>query len=457
MYKNIILNNLPPSIQPEERRYKVASILSSALSAVEPATAVKRALKREGDHLLITGKSYHLPRLNHIWIIGAGKAGVPMAQSVVEILGNRITGGVVIVKEGFASGILPENIRVIEAGHPIPDERGQAGAKQIEHLLRQTQFDDLVICLISGGGSALLPHPVNGVSLADLQQLSQHLLDCGASVVEINTLRKHLDQFKGGQLVRQIKPASAISLILSDVVGNPLDTIASGLTVPDPSTFQDAYNILQKYHLVDRISPSIVFHLQQGMRGEIPETPKPGHEMFRHVQNEIIGSNMIACQATQKTAQEYGFNTQLLTTYLQGEANQAGRFLASILRQITDNGLPLHRPACLVVGGETTVTVKGDGKGGRNLELALAAAMDLSGLVDVALITLATDGNDGPTDAAGAYVDGETMRCAEQLGLNPLHYLENNDSYHFFEHLGGLIKTGPTQTNVNDVAFLFAF
>ncbi len=457
MQTNSFLKILPPSFQPEERRQKVAAVLSSALLAVEPAAAVKRVLIREDDHLLIGGKSYDLSRINHIWLIGVGKAGVPMAQAVVDVLGDRLSGGVVIVKEGFAFGSLPSNITLVEAGHPIPDQRGQAGADQIARLLHQLQADDLVLCVISGGGSALLAHPVKDVSLEDLQQLSQHLLDCGASVGEINIVRKHLDQFKGGQLVSHVSPASLVSLILSDVVGNPLDIIASGLTVPDPSTYRDSFNILQKYQLVDRVPPSIINHLQQGGRGEIPDTPKPGNALFNRVQNEIIGSNITACQAALQEARDLGFNVQLLTTYLQGEANQAGRFLASIVRQIADNGHPLPRPACLVVGGETTVTVKGNGKGGRNLELALAAAIDLAGLSDVALITLATDGNDGPTDAAGVFVDGEILLRAEHFGLNPRQYLENNDSYHFFEILGALIKTGPTQTNVNDMAFLFAF
>lgn len=457
MQKNSILNLLPNSLQPDERRLKVAAILSSAMSAVDPAVAVKHILIRQGKRLLVAGKSYDLSRLNHIWLIGVGKAGVPMAQSVVEVLGDRLSGGIVIVKEGFAMGSLPEHVTLLEAGHPIPDQRGQAGAQQIECLLQPLQPDDLVLCLISGGGSALLPHPVIGVSLPDLQLLSQYLLDCGASVNEINTLRKHVDQFKGGQLVRFASPARVVSLILSDVVGNPLDIIASGLTVPDPSTYLDSFNILQKYSLVDRVPPSIIAHLQKGMQGEIPDTPKPGDALFNRVQNEIVGSNIIACQAACKKAQELGFNTQILTTYLQGEARQAGGFLASVIRQISDTGQPISRPACIIVGGETTVTIKGSGKGGRNLELALAAAIDLVGLPDVALITLATDGNDGPTDAAGAIVNGDTFHRAEQLGLNPLLFINNNDSYPFFESLNELIKTGPTQTNVNDLAFLFAF
>lgn len=455
---NLIFESiLPPSLQPKSRLQKVAAILSSALLAVDPAVAVMQVLSKEENLLKVKEEIYDLSRINRIWLIGVGKAGVPMAQSAAAILGDRLSGGIVIVKEGFTSGSLPNNVTLLEAGHPIPDHRSQNGAQQIEHLLRKLTPDDLVLCMISGGGSALLSNPVRGVSLADLQILSQLLLDCGASVSEINTLRKHLDKFKGGQLVKHASPAQVVSLILSDVVGNPLDIIASGLTVPDPSSYLDAVIILEKYNLMNRIPTPIINHLQKGIRGEISETPKPENAIFNRVQNEIIASNLNACQAAYRKAQELGFNTHILTTYLQGEAREAGRFLVTILRQIADTGQPLSRPACMVVGGETTVTIKGKGKGGRNLELALSAAIEMDGLSDVALITLASDGNDGPTDAAGAYVDGLTLSRAQQHKLNPSQYLEENNSYPFFDTLGDLIKTGPTQTNVNDLTFLFAF
>jgi hydroxypyruvate reductase len=321
--------------------------------------------------------------------------------------------------------------------------------------LNASEPGDLVICLISGGASALLTMPVTGVSLADLQALTSLLLACGANINEINTLRKHLDQVKGGQLARLAQPARVASLILSDVVGSPLDVIGSGPSVPDSSSFADAYAVLERYGLLGKAPVSIVKYLQRGCQGGAPETPKPDDPLFDRVQNVIIGSNQQAADAALQEALAEGFSAMLLTTYLQGEARQAGRWLAAIARQIASNGQPLQPPACLVVGGETTVTILGDGQGGRNQEMALGAVEDLANLPGAVLVTLATDGGDGPTDAAGAVVTGETLQRALQLGLRPGDYLRRNDAYHFFQGLGDLLVTGPTGTNVNDLAFLF--
>jgi hydroxypyruvate reductase len=438
---------------------RVARILSAALKAVEPGTAVATHMQRRGDSLWVAGQEYDLQRYRRVWIVGAGKAGAPMANSVAGILGERLSGGLVVVKEGYAgwSGSLPDSLRLVEAGHPIPDERGMRGAQQIASLLAGLTADDLVICLLSGGGSALLVSPAPGLSLADLQVLTGALLACGASIDEINTLRKHLEQLKGGGLARLASPASLVTLVLSDVVGDPLDVIASGPTVPDPSTFEEAWQIIERYGLAGRLPGALVLRLQRGRRGGLPETPKPGEPLFDKVKNAVVGSNLTAAQAALEQAQAEGFHSLLLTTRLQGEARQAGRFLAAILRQIAADGWPLPRPACLVAGGETTVTLAGDGLGGRNQELALGALIDLAGLEEVALLTLATDGGDGPTDAAGAIVTGRSLTRAQQMGLDPRLYLARNDAYHFFAPLGDLIRTGPTQTNVTDLAFLFAF
>jgi glycerate 2-kinase len=262
---------------------------------------------------------------------------------------------------------------------------------------------------------------------------------------------------KGGQLARRAAPAKVISLILSDVVGDSLEVIASGPTVPDGSTYAQALDILEKYNLKHKTAKPILDILSQGCAGEIPETPKPGDRLFQNVQNVIVGSNCIAAQAAKEQAQAEGFNTLLLTTYLQGEARQAGMFLGSILRQIVVTGEPLARPACVITGGETTVTLQGSGCGGRNQELALGAVSELRDLEDVALLSLATDGGDGPTDAAGAAATGQTMSRALAAGLSPADNLTRNDSYHFFKTLDDLFITGPTQTNVNDLQFLFAF
>jgi glycerate 2-kinase len=467
---------------------RVRRILAAALEAVDPAEAVRRSLHREGEKLAIGTRIYDLARFRRILVVGAGKAGMPMARAVEEILGERLTQGIVIVKEGHAdegslakvrqpaddhtriSGKLSrthpatsessqglKRVTILEAGHPVPDERGVAGTRRIMQLLRDTLPDDLVVCLISGGGSALLTSPAEGLTLAELQNLTQALLASGADINAINAVRKHLDQVKGGKLARLASPAQVITLILSDVVGDPLDVIASGPTVPDRSTFDMAYQVLERHDLLEKTPASIIEILKRGRRGQVAENPKPNDALFEGVNNVIVGSNSRAARAAVDQAREDGFHATLLTTYLEGEARQAGRLLAAIARQIAASGEPVKRPGCVVAGGETTVTIQGEGYGGRNQEVALGAVRDMAGLKDMVLITLATDGGDGPTDAAGAVVTGETFERANRYGLDPAEFLARNDSYHFFERLGDLIKTGPTQTNVNDLAFIFAF
>jgi hydroxypyruvate reductase len=444
---------------------RVRRVLDAAIRSVEPGKAVTSYLRLQDDKLFI-GKGHNpvctfdLKCFQKILVVGAGKAGAPMARSVAEILGRRMTEGIVIVKEGYndpGDNAVPLKLQILEAGHPLPDQRGVEGAQRIASLLTNATEEDLVICLLSGGGSALSVLPAPGLSLADLQRLTSLLLSCGAEINQINTLRKHLEQLKGGGLARLAYPARLVTLILSDVVNNPLNVIASGPTVPDPSTFEEARSILQRCSLLETIPPAILAHLERGLCGEIPETPKEGDQVFTGVQNVIVGDNLQAAQTALQQAQVEGFNTLLLTTSLQGEARQAGRFLASIARQIADTGQPIPRPACIVAGGETTVTVTGNGKGGRNQELALSAVAEFAELPDIALITLATDGGDGPTDAAGAIITGETLKRARQLNLDPIDYLTRNDAYNFFERLGDLLITGPTQTNVNDLTFIFAF
>ena len=450
----------------------VTRILAAALSAVDPAAAVQRHLQRDGDMLRAGAQTYDLRDYERIFVVGTGKAGAPMARAAAELLGDRLTSGVVVVK-GYAPTLqiadrrlqIEEpnlqsticNLQLVEAGHPIPDERGVAGARQIAQLLEQATERDLVIALISGGGSALLTLPAAGIALAELQSLTNILLRCGANINEINTLRKHLDQVKGGGLARLAHPASVITLMLSDVVGNPLDVIGSGPTVPDTSSFADAYAVLERYNVVADAPAPIVERLRRGMAGQIAETLKPGDPRFARVHNLLVGSNLQAAEAALATARAAGFHTLLLTTYLQAEAREAGRMLAAIARELADSGQPLPRPACIIAGGETTVTLRGSGRGGRNQELALAAVADMAGLPDVALVALATDGGDGPTDAAGAIVTGTTLERARARGLDPAAHLARNDAYPFFDALGDLLKPGPTETNVNDLAFVFAF
>ncbi len=447
------------SLQSGQAGKSIARILFEALQAVDPYVAVNSFVQLSGDRLIVGSQIYNLSQYHRVFVVGAGKAVMPMALATSDVLGEYIQQSLVVAKEGFSHGLADiehiPNLTLFEAGHPLPDSRGVFATQKVINLIKTVDQDDLVICLISGGGSALLTAPAPGVTLADLQRMTKLLLACGASINEINTLRKHLDTVKGGGLVRLAYPAQIIALILSDVVGDTLDMIASGPTAPDPTTYLEAYLILERYNILGEIPVSIVTHLQRGIQGAETETLKPGSHMFGKVQNLIVGSNIQAARTALTQAKTEGFNPLLLTTYLQGEAAQVGRMLAAFARQICATDLPVPRPACLIAGGETTVTLTGNGLGGRNQEMALGAVIDLAGLSNVYLVTLATDGNDGPTDAAGAVVTGETFSRALALGLNPHHYLSNHDSYHFFDPLGDLIRTGPTHTNVNDLAFVF--
>jgi glycerate 2-kinase len=437
------------------QREQVLPVLSAALEAVDPYGAVERDLPREDEQLLVGERRYDLTGLRRLFVVGAGKAGAPMVRAVEAVLGDRISAGLVNVKRGHV-----EPTRIVqlqEAGHPIPDEAGVEGTRRIVELAQAAGPDDLVICLISGGGSALLQLPSEGISLADTQQLTQALLRAGATINELNTVRKHLSQVTGGGLARLAQPARVLSLILSDVVGNPLDVIASGPTVPDSSTFAEAIAILERYAVWADLPDSIRERLEAGRRGQLAETPKPGDPLFQNVHNVVVASNERAAQAALRVAQAQGFRALLLSTYVEGEAREIGKVFAALAREVSASGQPLPRPCCLVAGGETTVTVRGQGSGGRNQELALGAALKLAGLPDVLVVALATDGNDGPTDAAGAVADGTTLERAKALGLDPHAALAENDTYRFFDRLGDLLLTGPTNTNVNDLVFVFAF
>jgi len=438
-----------------ERRERALAILSAALTSVDPVVAVKRYLSLEGDSLYVSGRAYDLSRFRHIYVVGAGKASGAMAQALEEILGERLTSGLVNVKYGYLAPT--QRVRLQEAGHPLPDEVGLSATGKIVDLLRETDEDDLVICLISGGGSALLTSPQEGISLEDVKRLTEALLRCGATINEINAVRKHISQVKGGRLACLAHPASLITLILSDVVGDPLDMIASGPTVPDSTTYAEAWQVLERYQLVEGIPSAIMRHLELGKGGQVEETPKKGDSVFERTYNLIIGNNRQAALAAVEKAQQLGFNALLLTTYLEGEAREVAKVLAALAKEVVQYGEPVSPPACLVLGGETTVTVKGDGLGGRNQEMALASALAIEGMEDVLILCAATDGSDGPTDAAGAIAEGDTLARARELGLEARAYLVNNDSYHFFQALGDLIITGPTNTNVNDLAMVFIF
>jgi hydroxypyruvate reductase len=435
--------------QVEIMRQHAMEIFQAALKAVDPVEAILRYVKRVDDGLQIGESRFVFKDYDRILVTGAGKAGAPMARALEDLLGDVIADGVIVVKEGH--GLPLEHIRIHEASHPVPDERGIKGAEEILSLVKEAGERDLVLCLISGGGSALLVAPAEGVTLEDKQEVTRLLLACGADIHEINTIRKHLSRAKGGGLARFAYPATVVSLILSDVIGDDLNVIASGPAVPDTSTFEDTRRVLEKYDIWDRVPASVQSRIQQGLVGDIEDTPKLGDAVFKKCYTELVGTNIQALKAAGQQAEQLGYQTLILSSTVEGEAREVVKVLTAIAKEVRDSGNPLSAPACILCGGETTVTIRGDGKGGRNQEFALAAAMGLDGIENIVVLAGGTDGNDGPTDAAGAMADGRTLARAQAKDLDPLDYLRRNDSYHFFQALEDLVITGPTLTNVMDV------
>jgi hydroxypyruvate reductase len=372
-----------------------------------------------------------------------------MARAVEDALGDRVAAGLVVAKEPPARP--PRRVRVVEAGHPLPDARGLAAAAEMHQLASGAGPGDLVVCVISGGGSALAPLPVEGVSLAEKQAVTRLLLEAGATINELNAVRKHLSRLKGGQLARAAAPAGVVALLLSDVIGDPLDVIGSGPTAPDPTSFADALAVLDRFGLRDRAPASVRAHLEAGARGAVADTPKPGDPLFDRVRNVVVGNNGLVVDAAMAEARRLGFPPLLLTRSLQGEAREVARVLASLAEEAHRSGQPVGRPGCLLAAGETTVTVRGPGKGGRCQELCLAMVPAIAGMPGSAVRAAGTDGSDGPTDAAGAVVDGTTLARARAAGLDPRARLAANDAYAFFAALGDLVRTGPTGTNLMDV------
>ncbi|MDX2150282.1 MAG: glycerate kinase [Bryobacteraceae bacterium] len=430
------------------RRHAMA-ILRAALRAADPVEAVFRHVSLRGDFLHAGRRRYSLARTRRIFVLGAGKASAQMALAIERLLGRRIAGGLVNVKDGHTANL--RRVALNECGHPVPDQRGVDGARRIAELAGQAEAADLVIALISGGASALMPYPAPPITLAEKQATTRLLLECGATIHQINCVRKHISAIKGGRLAALASPAPVLALMLSDVIGDDLDVIGSGPTAPDHSTYDQALAILDRYRIRDRVPHPVRDRLEQGAAGAIPETPKPGSPIFRNTHNLIVGSNALAVDAAARAANELGYKPLILSTFLEGETRDIGAAHAAIVREILANRRPVKPPCCLISGGETTVTIKGSGKGGRNQEFALAAAPALAGFDNVLLLSAGTDGTDGPTDAAGAIVTGSTLPRAEAQSLSIAAALANNDSYPFFEALGDLIKTGPTGTNVMDL------
>jgi hydroxypyruvate reductase len=433
-------------------RKHAMQIFQAGLQAVDPVEAIERHIRKEKDLLFIGDRQFDLKDFDRIVVVGAGKAVAPMAKAVEDLLKDRISDGVIVVKDEH--GLPLKKIKVCEASHPVPDERGVKGTEEILSLVKKAGERDLVICLISGGGSALLIAPVHDISLEDKQNATKLLLACGATIHEFNTVRKHLSRAKGGRLAQIAYPATVTSLILSDVVGDDLDVIASGPTVPDSSTFDDAEQILKAYGVWDQLASTVRSHLAKGSAGQIEDTPKSDNATFQKCSQVLVGTNLQALKAAGQEAQRLGYRPLILSSKVEGEAREVAKFYTAIAREVLSSENPLQPPACVLAGGETTVTLTGQGRGGRNQEFALAAALTIAGLDNVVVLSGGTDGTDGPTDAAGAIADGTTVARALQKDLDPKDFLRRNDSYNFFQKLEDLLMTGPTRTNVMDMYML---
>jgi len=431
-------------IRNDSSRKIVVDIFNAAVQAVDPYRLVTY-------HNNYISEAYNRDNCNRFYLISFGKAAYAMAKAIDDNIPDTITNGIVITKYNHAKGVLSNNIDIFEAGHPIPDKNGLVATRKVIDMLKNTDAKTFVLCLISGGGSALLTAPLNDITLSEKQQVTELLFKSGADINELNTVRKHISAIKGGRLAELAYPSRIISLILSDVIGDQLDVIASGPTSPDKTTYSDAIAVIEKYRIADMIPVRILKTLNEGVKGVFKDTPKIDDPVFERVENIIIGSNKIATEAAAKKANELGFDTTILTSQLKGDVREAAKWLAAEGLKMRDEKHKTKKKVCLVSGGETTVTVKGKGLGGRNMELALAFAHEIEGTEDITLVSAGTDGTDGPTNAAGAVVDGQTIKRAREKGLDPDAYLKNNDSYTFFKNTGELLITGSTGTNVMDI------
>ena len=444
---------MPLALPASPARPILRRVIGAGLRAADPAHALLNRVHRTGHRLRVGGRRYDLRSIDRVVAVGAGKASARMAQALERVLGAYLDGGLIVVKTGHR---LPtKRITVIEAGHPVPDRSGLKTAQHLRDQVAKLGTRDLLIVLLSGGASSLIPAPVDGFSLADKQTLTQLLLRSGATIQEINVVRKHLSTIKGGRLAESTR-ARIVTLILSDVIGDELTAIGSGPTTPDPSTYRDAIEIMKRRRIWTKAPASIRRHLLGGDRGEIGETPKPGTARFRRVQHEIIGNNEMALVAAAQAAQQAGLRTVLFSTPLVGEAARAGKAFASLAERLSEGKGIVRRPYCIVAGGETTVTVTGRGKGGRAQEFAAAAACEIAGFQKTWIAAMGTDGTDGPTDVAGALVSGATLGQAKSEGINLRRALAQHNIFPAFRTLKSHIVTGPTGTNVNDLYLLLA-
>ena len=424
------------------------NIFIEGVKSVLPEKLITGIMRLDGSVLTIGEQKVQLDNIKNIYVIGAGKASAAMGHYVESILGKRIAGGHIVVKYGHACKL--KRIKVTEAGHPVPDVNGLRATDEIIKISARATENDLVLCLISGGGSALLADLPEGLLPEELYIVNNLLIRCGASINEINCVRKHLSGVKGGQLAKIVRPAQLITLVLSDVTGNPLEVIASGPTVPDPSTFSDALKVIEDYAIASDITTGVLNYLKDGSHGIHPETPKPGDPLFSGTLNILAGTNQIALRAAKNKAASMGFKTYIIDSELKGDVENVCESVISTAISFKNNK-EIQKPVCLLFGGETTVRVNGNGRGGRNQHLALSAAVRLKNIPDITFLSAGTDGTDGPTDAAGAVADIGTVRRAMSLNEDPEIYLSEFNSYNFFKRVGGHIMTGPTFTNVMDI------
>ncbi len=442
----------------EDLRRHLSSIYGVALQAVDPFTAVTRFVRREGDILLVDGRPYDLTAYRSLFLVGLGKAGVPMAEAVEQVAGERLSSGVVIVKYGHGGRL--RVTRVLEAGHPEPDDAGlEAAGELLDFIRRNVGPQDLLFVVISGGGSALSPAPASGITLADKKRATSLLLRSGATIHEMNALRKHLSRIKGGRLLAHARGAEVVALVLSDVPGDELSTIASGPTIPDPTTFADCLEIVERYGLGDDFPQPVMDFLKKGAAGgpgAPEETPKIADPGLNSAHNVIVASNILSLQAAAEAARRFGYVPLIVSSSIEGNTADIAGVHVAVAREVLRSGQPIAPPCCIISGGETTVRVQGAGKGGRNQEFALWCARAIGSWPEdrVLFASLGSDGTDGPTDAAGAIAAVDTERRGAGLGLSIKDYLARNDSYHFFQCLGDLIITGPTRTNVMDLRFI---
>lgn len=424
-------------------------IVETGLVAADPVKAVKERVEIVEGKLIVGKQRFRIDK--GVRVIGFGKASASMALGIEEVLGDLVVDGVVIVPKGSNVPRL-RRVKVLYGSHPVPDESTLSSTRELLNTCSRRGEDDVFIVLISGGGSALFEIPAGPITLDDLRKTTSLLLKCGADIKEMNTVRKHISMVKGGRLAEYLYPATTISLVLSDVVGDPVEFIASGPTAPDTTTYSDAISILKRYNIWDSVPESVREVLIKGLKGELPETPKPGSPIFEKVVNVIVASNYLSLKAMESKARELGYNPLIITSMMEGEAREVGKFIASIMKNVKNYDEPVKKPAALLMGGETTVTVRGSGVGGRNQELALSVAISIANLDNMVFASIGSDGIDGVSDAAGAIVDGDTVARGKELGLNPFETLANNDSHTYLKKLKSAIYTGPTGTNVNDLA-----